>query len=204
SIQVLCCWLSYYDSEKHKWITPAKSTLRGWVEKLKTQGFISKNIVDNRMIIKVIGFQKFCYPREMEEVCVQDPSHTLRTPFAHSKTVNLDELKKDPSLHYKEPITKPKTLKKNKQKETLASTDYKPNKDLINWALKEGINEDQLLKYADTMIHWSIGGGKKRVNWDSVLRNWVRREEEKKKTQPQKTNVHDHNTEFEQKLFGST
>ncbi len=77
-----------------------------------------------------------------------------------------------------------KTQEKTKAKEKPAATrrglsycpdNWRPSEVDISWAKGKGFTHDQMLDAAEEMRDWSNGSGKKRSNWGSVWRNWLRR-----------------------------
>jgi hypothetical protein len=77
-----------------------------------------------------------------------------------------------------------KKKKKNKNKNTppqkrrglsYCPDNWRPSALEIAWASDKGFTHDQMLDAAEQMFDWSKGNGKKRSDWSSVWKNWLRR-----------------------------
>jgi hypothetical protein len=75
----------------------------------------------------------------------------------------------------------PKAKAKGK---TLCSEGFEPSERLMALGQLEGLDPPAILRARDEMVSWSRGNGEKRLDWDAVFANWLRRNATKARAGP--------------------
>lgn len=67
---------------------------------------------------------------------------------------------------------------------TLCPEDYEPKERHFDLGRSEGLDLHAILRARDEMVSWSRGNGEKRLDWDAVFANWLRRNAAKARAGP--------------------
>jgi len=69
---------------------------------------------------------------------------------------------------------------------TLCPIDFQPSEQAIDLARSLGLTLPAVHEARDTMVAWSRGNGERRLDWNAVLANWLRRDATKARAGPMK------------------
>lgn len=67
---------------------------------------------------------------------------------------------------------------------TLCPEGFEPSERLMDLGRREGLDLPAILRARDEMVSWSRGNGEKRLDWDAVFANWLRRNAAKARASP--------------------
>jgi len=63
-----------------------------------------------------------------------------------------------------------------KPSKTLCPSDFEPSTKVLDLGADLGLDRAAVFEARDTMVAWSRGNGEKRLDWDAVFGNWLRRD----------------------------
>ncbi len=69
----------------------------------------------------------------------------------------------------------------------LCPDDYSPSESCVQTLAQEGHSTDSIARAVMSMRDWSRANDKRKKDWDAALRNWVRRDSERNRTKPTRT-----------------
>lgn len=171
-------------------------SLQTWAEKfgwsLQVTRTFLKNLENDKMIVKeglkyttritICNYDTYQANKQTNNILLTDSQHSANILLTTSK--EYKELKKE-RIDISDDI--PKTKSRNILFKTyLKDYDLDKKSFIDNFKSSDSKNEfpDQELnqKAFDTMLDWSSGNNKRKIDWVSTYRNWLRRDYQKRST----------------------
>lgn len=92
---------------------------------------------------------------------------------AEPETNNSSENKERKEGRKEEP---PAAAPSPKPSKTLCPSEFEPSAKALDLGVSLGLDRAAVFEARDTMVAWSRGNGEKRLDWDAVFGNWLRRD----------------------------
>lgn len=119
-------------------------------------------------------------PRKIQETDTENPAPYAGASRAEPETTNSSEDKKKEER--KEERKSPPAAVTHAK--TLCPIDFQPSERAIAQGRELGLQLPAVYESRDTMVAWSRGNGEKRLDWDAVFANWLRRDAAKARGSP--------------------